>query len=415
MTNVAGNPVEVMDLLTSAGLAIVTIDREERITAWDGAAEAVYGYRRDEVLGQSIQSLLWDNADTTGDDLDSYAAIIGGEAAEFRSWRHRRDGSRFLAELHVTPFFDDDGRWAGSTALVRDASAELDLVERVQLAERRFATAFTDAALPLLICDLDSTVIESNEAYRTLTSRVGAEPVTRLLDLIEPQSRPPIAAALSSLAGSPGRFESLEAPLAGRPDHIVSLSIAPVDEGSDAPPLALVQIIDVSHLLRAQAELVERAMTDPLTGALNRWCLENILGELKPGSPVGVLFLDLDNFKLANDRLGHAAGDVILETIGGRLRAVLRDGDAIIRWGGDEFVIICRGLSDPRAAERLGDRLRASVATPIAAGETDVVVTASVGIALTAVDEQLDIEGTVGEADVAMYEAKSLGRNATVV
>ena len=204
-------------------------------------------------------------------------------------------------------------------------------------------------------------------------------------------------------------------PLAGQPDHILSLSIAPVDEGSDAPPLALVQIIDVSHLLRAQAELVERAMTDPLTGALNRWCLEHILGELNPGSPVGVLFLDLDNFKLANDKLGHAAGDVILETIGGRLRAVLRDGDAIIRWGGDEFVIICRGLSDPRAAERLGDRLRASVATPIAAGEADVVVTASVGIALTTVDEQLDIEGMVGEADVAMYEAKSLGRNATVV
>ena len=411
----AGNPVEVMDLLTSAGLAIVTIDRDERITAWDGAAEAVYGYRRDEVLGQSIQALLWDNADTTGDDLDSYAAIAGGEAAEFRSWRHRSDGSRFLAELHVTPFFDTDGQWAGSTALVRDASAELDLVERVQLAERRFATAFTDAALPLLICDLDSTVIESNEAYRTLTARVGAEPVTRLLDLIEPQSRPPIAAALNSLAGNPGRFESLEAPLAGQPDHILSLSIAPVDEGSDAPPLALVQIIDVSHLLRAQAELVERAMTDPLTGALNRWCLENILGELSPGSRVGVLFLDLDNFKLANDMLGHAAGDVILETIGGRLRAVLRDGDAIIRWGGDEFVIICRGLSDPRAAERLGDRLRASVATPIAVGDTEVVVTGSVGIALTTVDEQLDIEGMVGQADVAMYEAKSLGRNATVV
>ena len=123
-----------MDLLTAAGLAMVTIDRDERIVGWEGAAEAMYGYATDEVIGQSIHDLLWYNADATDDNLETYAAIVGGEAAEFRSWRCRRDGSRFLAELHVTPTFAADGTWAGSTALVRDASAELDLAERVELA-----------------------------------------------------------------------------------------------------------------------------------------------------------------------------------------------------------------------------------------------------------------------------------------
>ena len=415
MTDVARNQVEVLDLLATAGLAMVTIDRDERIVGWEGAAEQIYGYQAEEVIGQSIQDMLWYNPDVTDDNLETYASIVGGEAAEFRSWRYRRDGSRFLAELHVTPSFDADGRWAGSTAIVRDASAELDLVERVELAERRFATAFTSAALPLVICDLDSTVIEANEAYRTLTDRMDEPELGRFLDLIEPSERPPIAAALHSLATEPDRIEDLEAPLAGHPMHILRLSISPVDEGPDAPPLALVQIIDVSDLLRIQAELTERATTDPLTGALNRWCLDSLLTGLTAGSRIGVLFLDLDDFKLANDTLGHAAGDVILETIGGRLRSVIREGDSVIRWGGDEFVILCPGLADPGAAERLGDRLRRSVGTPIEVGDDDVVVTASVGVALTSVTEDMDVEEIVQHADAAMYEAKSQGRNQTVV
>lgn len=413
MAQVAHDPAGLMNLLAAGGLAVVRIDEHERIVGWDGAAEQMYGYRAQEALGQSIQTLLWRNDDSTDDDLDAYASILGGEAAEFRSWRHRRDGSPFLAELHVTPHFDH-GRWVGSTALVRDASAELELIDRLRVAERRFSTAFTAAALPLVICDLDATIVEANDAYRLLATRVEPPALGRFLDLIEPEHRPPIAAALGTLATDPGRFEGIEAPIAGTDNHIVNLSIAPVDEGPDAPPLALVQLIDVSDQLRIQAELAEIATIDPLTGAFNRSCLEPLLASFADGSEVGLLFVDLDHFKEINDSHGHAAGDRILETVGARLDAVVRETDYVIRYGGDEFVIVCPGLADPGAAQRLGDRLRASIATPIDVDDTPITVTASVGASLASAGDAA-LSGAVEAADASMYLAKTTGRDATVV
>jgi diguanylate cyclase (GGDEF)-like protein len=169
-------------------------------------------------------------------------------------------------------------------------------------------------------------------------------------------------------------------------------------------PLVMVRIGRLSHARReAERALHRMATSDPLTGLPNRAaCVDRIGAELAGGpSDLAVLFCDLDGFKPVNDRLGHAAGDALLIGVADHLRGGLRDDDLVSRFGGDEFVIVCRG---PGSAEAMVDRIRCLVATALPAGDQRVRIGVSVGLAYAHPGD------TVGDvltrADLAMYRAK---------
>jgi diguanylate cyclase (GGDEF)-like protein len=123
---------------------------------------------------------------------------------------------------------------------------------------------------------------------------------------------------------------------------------------------------------------------------------------------VAVLFLDLDRFKIVNDGLGHETGDELLVAVGRRLAASVRRNDTVARFGGDEFVIVCESLTDVQQVEELADRAIRALSEPFALERAEVVVTASVGIAVTtrATDRASSL---LRDADAAMYRAKSRG------
>ncbi|MCU1378945.1 MAG: morA [Acidimicrobiales bacterium] len=162
-----------------------------------------------------------------------------------------------------------------------------------------------------------------------------------------------------------------------------------------------------------EAQLSHQALHDPLTGLPNRALLTDRLVQAlrqaeRTGHQVCVLFVDIDHFKLINDGLGHAVGDLVLTTTAERLTSVLRAGDTLARFGGDEFVFIGEALDDGDA-ERLAGRLLDAVQAPIEIDDTVVRVTASAGIALG----RSSADGAVllRDADAAMYLAKDRGRS----
>ena len=164
--------------------------------------------------------------------------------------------------------------------------------------------------------------------------------------------------------------------------------------------------------VEAEEEVRHRALHDPLTGLPNRVLfvdrLDQALAHCKrDGKQVGVLFCDLDQFKLVNDSLGHEAGDELLSAVAPRLTEILRPGDTVARFGGDEFGILVPDADSIRDVTRVAERVAGTLASPFVLRGREHYVTASVGIAIGR-DEAS--EALIRDADLAMYRAKDRGR-----
>jgi len=167
----------------------------------------------------------------------------------------------------------------------------------------------------------------------------------------------------------------------------------------------------------ADQALRYRVLHDSLTGLPNRLSFVDALGESLAkasvsGSPVGILFLDLDHFKLINDSLGHHAGDALLRAVAPRLRSHLRPGDVVARFGGDEFGILIDRLADEGEALAIADRVASAFAQPFSLDGVDHFVSASIGVAVARASEEriANAELLIRDADAAMYRAKEGGR-----
>ena len=165
----------------------------------------------------------------------------------------------------------------------------------------------------------------------------------------------------------------------------------------------------------AAAKIEKIAYHDALTGLPNRQLFLNQMGMAlhrarRTNSIVAVLFLDLDRFKVVNDSLGHAAGDLLLQTVAERIRSAVRGEDSVTRLGGDEFAVLCTDIGTPEDAILVAKRIIAAVKRPICLDGQEVFVTTSLGISLFPADAT-EAEGLLKSADAAMYRAKSQGRD----
>ena len=168
--------------------------------------------------------------------------------------------------------------------------------------------------------------------------------------------------------------------------------------------------------LDSEAQLTYLAQFDSLTGLANRALLTDrfsqaIVQAKRHNSALGVLFIDLDEFKIVNDTLGHAAGDELLKAAAGRLKTTLRPGDSVARMSGDEFAVLLGELANAADAAIVAQKINGSLSEPFDIYGQEVLITASIGIATYPADGQ-DADALLAAADAAMYRAKQSGRNA---
>ncbi len=178
-------------------------------------------------------------------------------------------------------------------------------------------------------------------------------------------------------------------------------------------------VIDLSEHKALAEQLEHQAFHDPLTGLPNRALfaerLEHaILRTQRHDSSVAILFLDLDNFKVVNDSLGHDAGDALLVAVAHRLTHVVRAGDTVARLGGDEFTVLMEDLQDPAEAVAVAHRIVRAFSAPFDVAGREVYTAASIGIAISERGRKRSPD-LLREADVAMYQAKRAGKGAVRV
>ena len=278
--------------------------------------------------------------------------------------------------------------------------------------EARLQALFDNASDAVIVIDAAGRVKYSTQS----TQRVLGQDPSGMLDrpmgtfLTEHDER-----ELSVLLSTPGVTTTVEWQIRAADDTPRDLEVIAADLRDDKRIQGLVLTMrDISERKVLDAELRRQALHDTLTGLPNKSLFEDrvahALGRAdRTQGEVAVLFLDLDNFKLVNDSLGHNAGDELLVAVAARLLSVLKSGDTVARFGGDEFVVLIEGNDVGTAAERVSDRLQAALKAPFEIGGEVVPLHASIGIAVGRA-RACSPSQLLRDADLAMYVAKRNGR-----
>ncbi len=281
-------------------------------------------------------------------------------------------------------------------------------------AEDLVRTVMASASIGIALADLDGSFRVVNRSLRDLVGYDEAWFLAhRVRDMVHPDDVEEVRRRRDRvLAGSSDTMKLRLVRADGATVWVRWVSVL-IRDGDGQPNLLMVQLGDITTEHEAQEALIYQAFHDPLTGLHNRaWILDILKVDLRAakrlGHSVGALFVDLDNFKVVNESLGHAAGDKVLATVADRIVAGLRPGDRVGRFGGDEFVIVVQDVQDVLEVERCAERVSASIATGLQVRGHRIVPTASIGIAVSTSTSTAD--SLLRDTDSALSRAKAAGR-----
>jgi diguanylate cyclase (GGDEF)-like protein/PAS domain S-box-containing protein len=300
----------------------------------------------------------------------------------------------------------------------RQSEAAARHVAELKESEGRFHSAFTHAAVGMMLVSPDCRIIQANAALAALLGRPAADfPGLELLTLAHADDANSLHAEIRGLLG--GAVSSCSSEL--RLQHVagedvwVSLNAAFFSEGHARQRCLILQVQDISARRYAESRLQFIAYHDGLTGLPNRrHFLEQLsraiaVAKRQPDRCFAVLFLDFDRFKLINDTLGHRVGDEFLATIARRLQEHVRPGDLVARLGGDEFAILMQDIRSDDEINVVSSRLQAIISAPMHLAGSEVTASACIGVTTSDLGYDLP-DQALRDADLAMYRAKAMGR-----
>ncbi|MFN3437605.1 MAG: EAL domain-containing protein [Acidovorax sp.] len=340
-----------------------------------------------------------------------------GEFRDFEFQRNDRSGAPYWVSISGTPMFDEKGDFCGYRGVGKDITARKSDENELRIA----AIAF-ESQEGMIVTDHDTVILRTNRAFAKITGYSGEEAVGRRSNL------------LASGHHDKAFFEAMWTSLRTHGEwkgeiwnrcksgevNLHFMAITAVRDAQGALTHYVATLGDITQRAQAAREIETLAFYDPLTHLPNRRLMMDRLQQAfatsaRTGMQGALLCLDLDHFKNLNDTLGHDMGDVLLQQVAQRLSACVREGDTVARLGGDEFLVLLEDLGAwaTDAAERsqdVGEKILAALNRPYQLASHHVHSTTSVGAVLFSGQSQT-VEDLVKHADLAMYAAKTAGRN----
>lgn len=402
---------EYESILDTAVMGIALL-RHRKIHRCNRRLEELFGFGPGAMLGLSTR--IWYDSDAAFEETGAavYGDLASAREALREQWFQRRDGTRFWGRL-AGRAFDPGDPFAGSVWIIEDLTREKSEREELLLARRVFEVN----SEAIMVTDASNRIVSVNAAFEAITGYSGEEVCGR-----DPK-------LLGSGRHDKAFFDELWRTLRDS-GHWEGEIWDRRKDGSEYPKWIYIDTIrdgagKVSHYVAVFSDISERkaseerirylAQHDALTGLPNRFTLavhlEHALARAERSrEKVGLMFIDLDNFKHINDTLGHPVGDKLLCEVARRVTAVVRKSDIVARIGGDEFVVVLETGHLPADAALVAQKIIDSLAEPWSFAGSALHTTPSIGIGIFPEDGG-DADTLLRNADTAMYHAKSAGRN----
>ncbi|MDP2497054.1 MAG: EAL domain-containing protein [Candidatus Palauibacterales bacterium] len=384
---------------------------ERRLVFCNPAAEQLFGYSREELLGMDTELLHLDRESYERFGRVSQAALAeeGVFRGEFRM--RRADGTTFPTEHVVSYVLGDDGP-EYAVSVIRDVTGWKDVERSLRKSRTKFATAFQVNPMAMAITGLgDGRFLEVNRGFEEITGYDRNEILGRTSLEIEFWDDPRDRREVLSRIEAQGAVRNYETRLRMKDGEVRDALYSGQKFELDGRPCLLSAAQDITQRKRFEEELEHQALHDGLTGLPNRTLLRDRLEQAlsraeRSDGEVAVVFLDLDRFKVVNDTLGHPAGDELLRTVGTRLGDATRGQDTVARYGGDEFAVLFEGIAGEDELRVVTGRVRSIFDAPVTVAGTEIHPSASIGVAVSG-PECRDPDDLIRYADIAMYRIKA--------
>ncbi len=411
-------------LVHNVDAIVVLTSREGIVRSVSGSLTRRLGHDPEDLEGVALGAIVADEDRGVFDDAVATAARATDRTPVVRSLRLVNRARAVAGTYELTLVnVDDDPVLEGLVVTAHDVSSRVSAEQRLHgaLDELHATLSLLHATLEstadgLIVVDRERRVVSHNQTFVTMW-RIAPS-------LLEGPYTELFAAILDRVA-DPDAFRARAEELYAHP-NLESDDLVVLRDGRTLRRLSRPQRVDdvivgrvwsfsdVTAQKTAEEELTHLAFHDPLTGLVNRALLRDRLDEAlarseRSGRSVALLYLDVDDFKSVNDALGHAAGDALLRAVADGLARCVRRSDSAARLGGDEFAVLVEDVDDRREVEALAERIRATLAEPVVLGGRVVDATVSLGVAFA--DYRRTSEQVLHDADLAMYEAKSHGKN----
>jgi diguanylate cyclase (GGDEF)-like protein/PAS domain S-box-containing protein len=403
-------------LLAENASDIVWRTTTDAVVEWvSPSITAVIGWSQADMVGRPITDLVHP------DDLERVrhagTTANSGDRVSFEGRYACKDGSYRWLEVTARPLVDPDGTVIGRVGSCRDVHSEVEAWHALERSEQRFRLAMESAPTGMAILDLDARFIEVNtELCRMLGHGQDWLLEHEMPALVHPADEVTCRRMRDDVISGRAASVTEEVRLISR-DHAVvwaQAALALLRDDDGLPQSLVAQFVNVTEAHESREALRFMATHDPLTQLLNRRELMVRMSMMlahgrRGGSRMAVLFADLDGLKGANDTHGHSAGDELIIEASRRFQAQVRDEDLVARIGGDEFVIVLPEVIDVDDALAVADKIVSSISRPLFIAGEEVPLGVSIGVAVAKVGE--DATTLLRNADAALYQAKSGGRN----
>lgn len=411
--------------------AVYLLSAAGEVLSWNRGAHLIKGWDSRDITGLHFSVFYDDEEQARGVPEANLATAREHDRFAGEGWRLRWDGSVFRASIEIEFLSPDSDEDAAFIKIVRDISNSYQERTALRLAQqviirregelanggRLLDEVFSRTPCALILCDAESGDITRANPMAANSPWLRRVVLSGNALNCRPGELPGnLAAAFRrgfNLHPGDGFSETLNS---GEPVPEFAFRLAADRFTADSTgDTVLFTLLDVTAEYQATATATHMALHDPLTGLLNRRGLMPALDALlNDNTPFTVMVSDIDRFKSINDVLGHPAGDALLTEVAARLRSSLRPEDILARTGGDEFVAVFPGVNTPEAAGETASRLTARLREPFILDERKVISGCSFGVCLFP-GHAVDAEGMLSAADIALYAAKSGGRNGWVI